>query len=868
MPSTRTLSRACPWAVSVLLLTAVTVTAQPPTPGLPTPRLLTVMPPGGKAGTTVEVTFTGQNLEDPERLLFSHPGIKGEPIAPPPPPPPDPKAPKPAMAAPKAAVTKFKVTIPADAPLGHHDVRFVNKYGGSNPRAFVVGDLNEVLEKEPNNDVPQAQRIDLNTTVNGTIASNVDVDYYVFAGKRGQRVLMSCLTSTIDSRSHPGLDVYDAKGRQLASNRFYQHNDALADVTLPEDGDYYVRVYEFTYTQGNAEYFYRLSVSTAPWIDAVFPPMVEPGKTAQLTVYGRNLPGGKPDPEAVVDGRVLDKLTVSITAPADPAAAQRLHFSGHLEPHSAALDGFEYRIKNEVGTSNPFLLTFAKAPVVLDQGDNDLPEKAQEIAVPCEIAGRIEKRHDRDWYAFTAKKGDVLHVEAFSDRLGSPTDVYFRIHNPATKQDVFSSPEDNNEILSPKFFSRSEDPPPYRFVVPADGKYQLFVSSRSAHSLAGPRHFYRVRITPEQPDFRLIVMAAGSTFPDAPNLRQGGNQFLTVFAWREDGFNGPVELAVEGLPKGVTCPPQTLGSGLRHTLLGLHADADAPSWTGTIKVTGTASIKGVKVTREARPGSITWPLQQPQPNIPAIARVDHDLSLAVRDAKSPFALTATFDKPAYVQGDKATINLKVARLWPDFKGPVNVVNLPNPQLLPQQPPYLPPGLNLPAVNVAADKTDATLAVNVGTNLPPGTYNLVLLGQAQVPYNKDPMAKQKPNVNFIEPSNPLVLTVVPKTLANVSLANANLMAKVGTQTELVVKLARQFDYAGEFKVQVVLPPNTKGVSADEVTVPAGQNEAKVVLKIAADAMPTSLKDLVVKITGSFNGTVPTTQEAKFTVNVVK
>ena len=55
-------------------------------------------------------------------------------------------------------MTKFKVTIPADAPLGIHDVRLVNKWGVSNARAFVVGDLPEVLEKEPNNDVDEAQR--------------------------------------------------------------------------------------------------------------------------------------------------------------------------------------------------------------------------------------------------------------------------------------------------------------------------------------------------------------------------------------------------------------------------------------------------------------------------------------------------------------------------------------------------------------------------------------------------------------------------------------------------------------------------------------------------------------------------------------
>jgi len=53
------------------------------------------------------------------------------------------------------------VTIAPDTPLGLHDVRLVNKWGISNPRAFAVGDLPEVLEKEPNNDVNQAQRVEL-----------------------------------------------------------------------------------------------------------------------------------------------------------------------------------------------------------------------------------------------------------------------------------------------------------------------------------------------------------------------------------------------------------------------------------------------------------------------------------------------------------------------------------------------------------------------------------------------------------------------------------------------------------------------------------------------------------------------------------
>ena len=122
---------------------------------------------------------------------------------------------------------------------------------------------------------------------------------------------------------------------------------------------------------------------------------------------------------------------------------------------------------------------------MLDNGNNDTPETAQEVAVPCEIAGHIEKPRDRDWYTFTAKKGERLQHRGPQRPPGAPTYMYFMLKND--KSDLKES-DDNQDILSRKFYARSEDPQPYRFVAPADGKYQLMVSSRLADTLAEPRH--------------------------------------------------------------------------------------------------------------------------------------------------------------------------------------------------------------------------------------------------------------------------------------------------------------------------------------------------------------------------------------------
>src|SRR5687768_13645949 len=159
----------------VLLAACGTAAAQPP-PGLPSARVQHAFPGGAKAGTTVEITVTGTDVEEPEKLLFSHPGLKGEFLAPPKDVP-DPKDPKKTVPAPKANPAgphKFKVTAAADVPPGLYDIRFVGKWGASNPRTFGVSDLNEIAEKEPNNDVGEAQKIELGTVVSGVISAPTD----------------------------------------------------------------------------------------------------------------------------------------------------------------------------------------------------------------------------------------------------------------------------------------------------------------------------------------------------------------------------------------------------------------------------------------------------------------------------------------------------------------------------------------------------------------------------------------------------------------------------------------------------------------------------------------------------------------------
>ncbi|HET6574214.1 MAG TPA: PPC domain-containing protein, partial [Fimbriiglobus sp.] len=625
--------------------------AQPPQNQVPLPRITAALPCGAQAGTTVEVAVSGTDLDDATALLFSHPAIIAAPVADEAPNTKAKEAKKPPRRGRRQggtpATVRFRVTVPAEVPVGQYDVRVVNRFGVSNPRAFVVGDRPEVEELEPNDDAispdptvavvagapailpgrnaPRARRIELGTTVNGVIGSATDVDYVVFTGKAGQRVLGSCLTSSIDSRARPLVELYDPAGRRLGMSRNYKDNDALLEATLPADGDYFVRVSEFAYQEGGPDYFYRLTVGTGPWIDAVFPPAVNPNQPTRLTLTGRNLPGGNPE-----------SLTVMVIPPVEWT---RFAFRGRVPPPMGLQDAFEYRLVGPHGASNAVPIFLTDAKVVTEKEGNDTPESAQPIPVPGEVAGRIGTRDDRDFYRIAAKKGDVLAFELIAEQNGSASDLFLQVRNEKG-QVVSPELDDDPEPLHPvTFFTRNGDPPAYRFTAPADGKYVVFVGGLDADVCYGPRCFYRLRVTAPRPDFRAVVMARSPDLPAAVTARPDGEVAYDVYIHRTGGFTDPVTVTATSLPPGVTCRPALVGSRAKWGTLVLSCAAGAKEFTGPISVTCSAAIAGKQVVREARPASITWGIP-PGQNVPTVTRLDQELVLAVRPDRAAYRITA------------------------------------------------------------------------------------------------------------------------------------------------------------------------------------------------------------------------------------
>lgn len=230
----------CTFLCAVVMLTSSMAPAQ--SVCLPAPRLLTTMPMGGKVGTSVDVTITGQNFEDVDALSFSHAGITATPKL-------DDKG--------NTIPGKYVVSIAADCPTGIHEARVMTRLGVSSSRVFNVGSLPETTQITPNTSLETAMPLNVNSVCNGVMTKQA-VDFYSFEARKDQRIVVDCAAKGIDSKLNPVLIVADAQGADLMVER----RGGAIDFTVPETGKYVVKLHDLTFN-GGTQNFYRLALREA-----------------------------------------------------------------------------------------------------------------------------------------------------------------------------------------------------------------------------------------------------------------------------------------------------------------------------------------------------------------------------------------------------------------------------------------------------------------------------------------------------------------------------------------------------------------------------------------------------------------------------
>lgn len=767
---------------------------------LPLARLNTVFPMGAKQGTSVDVTIEGSDLEGATQLYFSRPGVTATHLE----------------------GLKFRITVAADVPIGPIDARAIGQWGISNPRTFVVSPLAEVVELEPNNLIEQAQKVAVDSVVNGTISSRTDVDYYAVTLEAGQPLVIDCFGERIDSQLDGVLTLFSPEGRAIALSNGYEGKDPRIDFVAPTAGEYRVRVHDLIYN-GGTPYFYRLALHKQPVIDYAFPPVVAAGQQAELKLVGRNLPGSQPMEKVEVQGRPMEQAPLAVAAPGMEDSTI-LVADTYLQPRQAVEDGFAVRVANSL----PVVIGVSRQPVVIEAEPNDTDAQAQVVNWPSEIVGRCDRVGDHDVYRFSAKKDQVIDIQTLSEQAGFPADLSLLLrritgtnaeNGQITTQDIAES-DDNGASVGGLSYITSTHDPSLRFTVPADGDYLLDVGDRFAESRGDARFVYRIQIAPPEPDFRLMVAPSELSNSSSLLVRAGGTTEAVVYALRRGGFAGEIRVSVEGLPPSLKAEPIVIGPGATEAPLVLTAAADAPEFTGTLEVVGTSTVGEKTLKRKARSATILWPAGG---NTPRRARLTRSTCVAVRGT-APYLLKT---KPAHLkigQGSLLVVNAELERKWADFTDKLAALT----------GQHLPPTVDNGTTEIAPGQNAGQVALYFKPETPPGTYTFNLKGTAKIPFTRtpsDPNAKKDP-VDVAEPSLPVEITVVPRP-AEIAPGSGEPSIKPGQFLNLAVKVNRQNGYAGPIRLSLNLPPGIAGIQSPEITLPGDVSETILPIQVATD-----------------------------------
>jgi len=433
---------------------------------------------------------------------------------------------------------RVEVKIAPGAPPGRRDLRLITAQGVTNRFCFIVGQVAEVVEQEPNSSLAEAQPLEsLPVTVNGRIFQ-ADRDVYRFRAAAGQKLvfrfqgrdLLPYVADAVPGWLQATLALYDAQGRELAYVDDYRVNpDPVLIYEIQEDGEYLAVVKDALY-RGRDDFVYRLTIGRIPFLTDIYPLGAKRGSRVELKLFGANLP--------------TDRLTLDVPADAPAVLPVQVEHHGVL--------------------SNRCWLSVDEFDAVEEKEPNDTAEQAAPLQVPAAVNGRIQQPGDVDCFRITAEKDQRLVVDVMGRRLGAPLDSIVSLRN-AQGRDVAEN-DDTVDERFPLVTHHADSYLDYTFTAP--GEYVLRL--RDVQSQGGQPWAYRLLVTEPREDFSLMVT------PDVPAVPAGGSVALTVHALRRDGFKGDIRVSVKGLPEGFVVSPAVIPGTQTSTRLTITAPEDVP----------------------------------------------------------------------------------------------------------------------------------------------------------------------------------------------------------------------------------------------------------------------------------------------------
>lgn len=678
-----------------------------------------VFPAGAAAGATNEVTVHAADFEEPGPLVFSHPRILG--------------TPKP------GAPGVYQVVVPAEVPSGLVEVRATGRFGVSNPRGFLVESAPAAVQAPTNSSAASAAPLTRGAAVWGRIPAATRA-LFALPSTQGERVVVRVQTTEIDSRLVPDLAVFDPAGREVARTR----RSGLIDFTAASAGGHRLELADGQF-RGGDEFLYRIERLNGPHIDFAMPVGLPAGADPQVTLFGRQLPGGKPAGIVGFDGTPLESVVVKVAAPAvsDAIPDEAAGWVPKASSFTAPLWAWTWRTTN--GPANPVLFALGTSPSMLSAlGTQGVPAIAN-VQPPVDFNGLFPRVGEQSGVQFEAKKGDVFWIEVVGDRLGPVVDPMVLVQRERSTRDAAGRVQYADVVELGELDANpggnelpmgSRDAAG-RFEAPEDGRYRVLVRDLFNPSPAAPRRAFRLTIRRPSPDLRLVAWAQPPPRANGedrkvhittPVLRRGGTLPVKVAIVRVDGFDGPVDVVADGLPPGVTAAPGRIAGGATTGTVLLTASETVPGGSFGIRLVGHAQVGTNHLEQTARTGVARWPVADfnQEPSSHRLAQV---FRVGVAPEPEPVVVRPAEERVFEVKaGTKLSVPLRVARHY-EFPAAFNMKAAGHPALEKAK-----------EFGIAEKATNAVFELNLGeTALPEGEHVLWVQGQVAGKYRNQPEA---------------------------------------------------------------------------------------------------------------------------------
>ena len=297
----------------------------------------------------------------------------------------------------------------------------------------------------------------------------------------------------------------------------------------------------------------------------------------------------------------------------------------------------------------------------------------------------------------------------------------------------------------------------------------MTLALRDLQGRGGTGYAYRITVEPIVPSFEITLNDLQVSIP------RNGTAAVGVTVARK-GYNGPIALSVANPPAGVTVRPGTIADGQAVGSFTVSASPDAAFGAVTLQVVGTGQGPGGPIVRAATKDDRLRPAGDPHGD-PPHEHVDPD-----RPGGRP--------RPGH-GGQARRARRRRSRSSTDSARPIEVKaerSAGADAALAVTPLPLPPGLAVPAVNIAEKAATGSVTVTAAPEVPLGPMTIALTAKGKIANAEQVFAVPAVTLNVVRP-------------AAITLAAPSAEVKAGATVEVKGKVERKAPFKEPVTVKV-------------------------------------------------------------------